>query len=78
MVLKRSDLYRATPAVTRGIGFVSHSKDLPNFEVFYDKQGVLRTYYNQNTYGIDLWEGRNLPWHRPPEVFLVSSEGHAV
>ena len=34
--------------------FVSHSKDLPNFEVFYDKQGVLRTYYNPNTYGIDL------------------------
>ena len=44
----RKDLYRATPAVTRGLGrlFRSHPKKPLHSIASYNKQGILRTYSN--------------------------------
>ena len=48
------DLYRATPAVTRGLSICGLNRRTPppNLDAFYDKHVVLRNYYNPNHHGI--------------------------
>jgi hypothetical protein len=65
------DLSRATPAVTRGLGFFrSHPKDHPIQSPLTTHEGMWRIYSNPNPHGAIVVKNKIFKWPHPILTFL--------